>query len=105
MRTLHATLKELTLLGERYTLVQDGYRWQAAKLLRWLERNFPAELVQPVEVVPPSRVSDGGIYLVDKAGEVIGSLPLYWIEPSPFSSVAGGMFPQTEHAARAPAGW
>lgn len=104
MRTLQATLKELTLLGERYTLVEEGYRWQAHALLRWLERNFPTELIQPVEVVPPTGASDGGIYLVDKAGEVIGSLPLYWIEPPPFSGLAAGAFPQTERAAHASAG-
>jgi hypothetical protein len=105
MRTLQATLKELTLLGERYTLVEEGYRWQAAKLLRWLERNFPTELVQPVEVIPPTGASDGGIYLVDKAGEMIGSLPLYWIEPPTLSGFAGAAFPQTRHAAQASAGW
>lgn len=104
MRTLQATLKELTLRGERYTLVEEGYRWQAAQLLRWLERNFPTALVQPVEVVPPTGVSDGGIYLLDKAGEVIGSLPLYWIEPPPLSGFADEMFPQTASAAHASAG-
>ncbi len=106
MRTLQTTLKEIALLDKQYTLVVEGYRWQAAKLLRWLERNFPAELVQPVKVVFPTGASDGGIYLLDKEGEVIGSLPLYWIEPSPISGHARARFPFPEQPLNAAAsGW
>lgn len=96
MRTLHTTLKEIALLDKQYTLVVEGYRWQAAGLLRWLERNFPAELSQPVKVVFPTMASDGGIYLLDKEGEVIGSLPLYWIEHPALKDQAQGSFQRPE---------
>ena len=80
MQTLKASLKEIVLQSERYLLVEGGYCWRASELLRWLERNAPTDLAQPVQVVFPTVVSEGGIYPLDREGEVIGSLPLYWIE-------------------------
>src|SRR5579859_590293 len=80
MQTLKASLKEIVLQSEPYLLVEGGYSWRASELLRWLERNAPTDLAQPVQVVFPTLVSEGGIYLLDREGEVIGSLPLYWIE-------------------------
>lgn len=82
MQTLKASLKEIVLQSEPYLLVEGGYCWRASELLRWLERNAPTDLTQPVQVVFPTLVSEGGIYLLDREGEVIGSLPLYWIEHS-----------------------
>lgn len=82
MQTLKASLKEIVLQSEPYLLVEGGYCWRASELLRWLERNAPTDLAQPVQVVFPTLVSEGGIYPLDREGEVIGSLPLYWIEHS-----------------------
>lgn len=80
MQTLKASLKEMVLQGERYLLVEEGYCWRASELLRWLERNAPTDLAQPVQIIFPTVGSEGGIYPLDKEGEVISSLPLYWIE-------------------------
>lgn len=80
MQTLKASLKEIALQSERYVLIEGSYCWRASALLRWLERNAPTDLAQPVQVVFPTLTSEGGIYPLDKEGEGIGSLPLYWIE-------------------------
>jgi hypothetical protein len=80
MQTLKASLKEIVLQGEQYVLIEGGYCWHPSELLRWLERNAPTDLAQPVQVVFPTPVSEGGIYPLDREWEVIGSLPLYWIE-------------------------
>ena len=86
MQTLKASLKEIALQSKRYLLVEEGYCWRASELLWWLERNAPTDLAQPVQVVFPTVNSEGGIYPLDKEGEVVGSLPLYWIEHrSPFA--------------------
>jgi hypothetical protein len=80
MQTLQASLKELVLQGERYLLVEGGYCWRASALLRWLERNAPTDLAQPVQVTSPTVVNEGGISPLDREGKVIGGLPRYWME-------------------------
>lgn len=92
MQTLKASLKAMGLQGERYLLGEGGYCWRAAALLRWLERNASTDLAQPVQVIFPTLVSKGGISPLDREGEVIGSLPLYWMEQlSPFVPDDGPM--------------
>lgn len=86
MSTLKFTLEEVACLGEEYVVNEGGYEWSAKELLGWLERSFPDLLQLHVHFLPPTLGRDGAIYEADQEGEVIGGVPLYWIQRRPASN-------------------
>ncbi len=83
MSTLKFTLEEAACLGEGYVVNEAGYEWSSKELLGWLEKSFPDLLQLHVHFLPPTLGRDGAIYEVDQEGEVIGGVPLYWIQRRP----------------------
>lgn len=86
MPALRVILQELVLLGDGYVLNDSGYHWRAVHLLRWLQQNFPADLELHAQFVRQDYNGEGAIYEIDADGELISSVPLYWVDrrlPSP----------------------
>ena len=80
MSTLKFTLEEVACLGEGYVINESGYEWSAKELIGWLERSFPDQLQLQVHFLRPTLGRDGAIYEVDQNYEVVGGVPLYWIQ-------------------------
>jgi hypothetical protein len=83
MSTLKFTLEEVACLGEEYVVNESGYEWSAKELLGWLEKTFPDLLRLQVHLLRPTLGRDGAIYEADQDGEMIGGVPLYWIQRRP----------------------
>ncbi|SRR5579885_3219261 len=80
MSTLKTCLEELVLMGDGYILSSAGYAWRPRDLLQWLQRGFPQELSVQVQLIRPGPGTLGGIYELDKQGECLSVLPLYYLE-------------------------
>jgi hypothetical protein len=80
MPNLKTCLEEIVLMGDDYVLSSAGYSWRARDLLSWLQRGFPQELSIQVQLIRPGPGNMGGIYELDKQGEWISILPLYYLE-------------------------
>lgn len=80
MATLKFTLEEVACLGEEYVVNESGYEWSAKELMKWLERAFPEQLQLQVHFLRPTLGRDGAIFEVDQNQEVVGGVPLYWIQ-------------------------
>ena len=80
MATLKTCLEEVVLMGDGYVLNSAGYSWRAKDLLKWLQRGFPQELAVQAQLLRPGPGSIGGIYELDKQGEWISVMPLYYLE-------------------------
>ena len=83
MATLQASLEEVGRLGPTYILNEAGYEWTVERLLHWLRQQFPTLLGLPVYLLRPRIGDTGAIYETDRAGEILSSVPLYWIEWRP----------------------
>jgi hypothetical protein len=80
MSNLKTCLEEVVLMGHGYVLNSAGYSWRAKDLLQWLQRGFPQELTVQVQLLRPGPGSIGGIYELDRQGEWISVMPLYYLE-------------------------
>lgn len=80
MSTLKTCLEEIVLMGDGYVLSSAGYSWRPRDLLQWLQRGFPQELSVQVQLIRPGPGAIGGIYELDKQGEWLSVLPLYYLE-------------------------
>ena len=80
MSNLKTCLEEIVMMGEGYVLNSAGYSWRAKDLLQWLQRGFPQELSLQVQLLRPGPGSIAGIYEVDKQGEWMSIIPLYYLE-------------------------
>lgn len=87
MSTLKFTLEEVACLGEEYVVNESGYEWSAKELLRWLEKAFPDLLHLQVHFLRPTLGRDGAIYEGDQDGEVVGGVPLYWVQRHPATTL------------------
>ncbi|HLW03481.1 MAG TPA: hypothetical protein VKT82_32850 [Ktedonobacterales bacterium] len=86
MPNLKTCLEEIILMGEGYVLNSAGYSWRPKDLLQWLQRGFPQELLVQVQLLRPNAGNVSGIYELDKQGEWISTLPLYYLERVPQSA-------------------
>ena len=80
MPALKVILQEIALLGDEYFLNDSGYHWRAAHLLRWLQQNFPADLELRTQFVRHDYTGEGAVYEIDNDGELVSSIPLYWVD-------------------------
>lgn len=80
MANLKTCLEEIVLMGEGFVLNSAGYSWRAKDLLQWLQRGFPQELSLQVQLLRPGPGQIAGIYELDKQGEWMSILPLYYLE-------------------------
>jgi hypothetical protein len=83
MATLQTSLEEVGRLGPTYILNEAGYEWTVEKLLHWLHQQFPTLLGLPVYLLRPRIGGIGAIYETDQTGELLSSVPLYWVERRP----------------------
>ena len=83
MATLQTSLEEVGRLGLTSILNEADSEWTVEQLLQWFHQQFPALLALPVYLLRPRILDIGAIYETDQTGELLSSVPLYWIERCP----------------------